>query len=455
MPAPDVAALLTELERSDPELADDARVAVEWLTGGDPLETLTQLSVCEFLWYTLPLEVTGDRGAIARALGRLLDLGGMDRYAALCVSPTTAQILRAYAREGDDAGTAAYQRALNATGVLPPDIAELRWSSLMGPEELGAHLACSAALELAIVCGRLDPSSGTGKADAEALTRRWLTEPRAELGGDNWLNRVHGERLNRWVLGRGAARRELAQPFEVRLHAPIPAPDGPHLQALRWLLEAARRPGGVPLTPGDGVARPLATEAAERFGWEPAGAEDGLSALGTLLRIAEHEMRAVRRDGGSLVITSAGRWLLTDPAAMWQAATAALLTPVSGQRDMEVSVREVGLMLLSEGTALPCGELAERVAEVVVGEGWRTATPDEVARPLVELRRRLEAFHLCVTAPARRSAAHVAASPEPAECAGQPPAALTPAGRAAALTALRAQALRPRQYVSLSRGTPA
>ena len=43
MSAPDVAALLAELERSHPDFADEARTAVEWLTGGEPLETVTQL----------------------------------------------------------------------------------------------------------------------------------------------------------------------------------------------------------------------------------------------------------------------------------------------------------------------------------------------------------------------------------------------------------------------------
>lgn len=230
MSAPDVTALLAELERSHPELAEDARTAVGWLTGGEPLETVTQLDVCEFLWYTLPLKVGGDHERLARSLGRLLQLGGMERYAALCVSPTTLQILRTYAREGEDAGTSAYQQALEATGVLPPDVPELQWSMIMGPEELGAHVACAAALELAIVSGET--------VDRSALTRRWLTEPRTELGGDSWLNRVHGERLNRWVLGRGPARRELAQPFEVRLHAPVsPQP----LPALHGLLSLAAR----------------------------------------------------------------------------------------------------------------------------------------------------------------------------------------------------------------------
>ena len=79
MPAPDVAALLTALERSDPDAAEAARVAVEWLTGGEALETVAQLDVCEFLWYTLPVKISGgeaEHARIARALGRLLERPG-------------------------------------------------------------------------------------------------------------------------------------------------------------------------------------------------------------------------------------------------------------------------------------------------------------------------------------------------------------------------------------------
>ncbi|MDH2430874.1 hypothetical protein [Sphaerisporangium sp. TRM90804] len=443
MPAPDVAALLTELERVSPEAVDDARVAVEWLTGAEPLESITQLDVCEFLWFTLPLKLNGDHAAIASALGRLLRLGDMHRYAAICDSPSTAKILRTYAQEGEDAGTAAYQRALGATGVLPPDVPELGWSSIMGPEELGAHVACAAALELAVVSGDLRPATSAWKARAEALTRRWLTTPRAELGGDNWLNRVHGERLNRWVLGRGAARRELAQPFEVRLHAPIDPPGGAHFAALRWLLEAAGRPGGVPLTQRYTIARPLVTEAAERFGWTMAGtwSESGVAALRTLRRITEREMRAVRRTGRRLVVTPAGQRLLDEPAAMWQAASTALLTPATGESEREMSVREVGLMLLTDGGTLPCAALAERITEVVTGEGWRTATPADVAAPLTELHHRLEALHLF--SPTGAAPASAPAGEQTVAGGG-----LTEVGRAAALTALRGQALRPRKYVT-------
>ncbi|MFC4060992.1 hypothetical protein ACFOWE_22040 [Planomonospora corallina] len=387
MPAPDVAALLVELERSDPDCAEDARSAIEWLSGGEPLETITELGVCEFLWYTLPTKVSGDRPATARALGRLLRLGGLERYAALCASPITSRILRTYARSGEDAGIAAYQAALHERGVLPPDVPELRWSSIMGPEELGAHGACSAALELAIVSGELSPRA---TREREALTRRWLTTPRAELGGDNWLHRVQGERLNRWVLGRGPAWRELAQPFEVRLHAPIPVPDGEHLGVLRRLLRRGAEPGGVR---PDGPSA-AAGEAAQR-------------------------MDAMERAGHALVTTAAGRRLLDDPGLLWEAAAAALLSPAAHEHEIGVSVREVALMLLADG--LPADRAG--VAAVI---GCEEERHPEVDGSLTELTRLLDAFGLR---------------------AGD---TLTTAGRSAALTALRGHALRPRQYVSVN-----
>ncbi|MEV4096642.1 hypothetical protein [Streptosporangium saharense] len=403
MPAPDVAALLSELERSEPGCAEHARSAVDWLTGGEPLETITELNVCEFLWYTLPTKARGDRAAIAHALGRLLRLGGLERYAAICVSPTTTRILRVYARAGEEAGMAAYQSALDATGVLPPDVPELRWSSIMGPEELGAHGACSAALELAIVSGQLSPDS----RERIALTRRWLVTPRAELGGDNWLHRVQGERLNRWVLGRGTAWRELAQPFEVCLHAPIPVPEKDHLEALRWLLRVGDRQGGIPLTQRHNLARSVLAEST----WSA-------TELAAAREMAQTQLGALHRAGRRLVTTSVGQRLLADPVLLWESAAAALLAPVPGENDFGASAREVALMLLVNGSPAE----REHVTAVIDCEEWQTA---EVESSLAELGRRLDVFGLRIGG------------------------RLTPAGRSAALTALRNHALRPRQYVNL------
>ncbi|MFG1947828.1 hypothetical protein [Nonomuraea sp. NPDC048826] len=391
MSAPDVAALLAELERSEPDLADEARTAVEWLTGGEPLETVTQLDVCEFLWYTLPLKVGGDHERLARSLGRLLQLGGLERYAALCTSQTTSRILRTYARDGEDAGTRAYHQALEETGVLPPDVPELQWSMIMGPEELGAHVACSAALELAILAGET--------VDRVALTRRWLTEPRADLGGDSWLHRVQGERLNRWVLGRGPARRKLAQPFEVRLHAPVtPQP----LPTLHRLLSLAASEGTLPL----------------RLAPSPTALR--------LRELAEHELGALSRDGARLTVTDHGRKLLASPERMWDAVTRLLLARGD---EFELSVREAALMLLADGVLMSPAQLREKVAEVVGGEGWQAASgPEDVAAALARLVDQLAALDLAFADPLA--------------------VRLTWAGQFAALAALRAHALRPRKYVN-------
>lgn len=435
MPAPDVAALLAELERTEPELARAARLAIDWLAGGRALETISQLDLCEFLWYTLPLKISGDRFSIARALGELLRLGGLYRYAAMCRSRTTARILRTYARDGEEAGVAAYHRALKTTGVLPPDTSELTWSSIMGPEEGRAHASCAAALELAIVAGEMTPDERAGR---ERLTRRWLTTPRAELGGDCWLDRVHGERLNRWVLGHGSARRELAEPFELRLHAPIPVPREPHLEPLRWLLELAEN--GIPLTERLNLARAVAVEAVARFGWEvltsgSVRSETEVPALTSLKLIAIGDLGALRRTGRRLVLTRKGRKLLANPEALWSTMGRVLLTFARRRVDhrFEVCARESALMLVADGP-MEADELYAQVAAVLSDEGWRTSegtavTHIEVARPLNELRLRLDALRLR-TDPKWNASWR-----------------LTPVGRAAALAALRAYALRPRRYL--------
>lgn len=258
----------------------------------------------------------------------------------------------------------------------------------MGPEELGAHVACSAALELAIVAGE--------GCDRVALTHRWLTAPRSELGGDSWLHRVQGERLNRWVLGRGPARRELAQPFEVRLHAPVPAQP---LRELQGLLSLAATEGGVPLR------LPPSPEAAR------------------LREVAEHALGALTRDGSRLVLTEPGRRLMASPEALWEAAISLLLS--RSDHNGEVSVREAALLLLADGVAITPAKLSERVSEIIGGEGWHSAADlDAIVAELIGI---LTALGLA---------------------SGDELVYLTSTGQSAALAALRAHALRPRQYVS-------
>jgi len=74
------------------------------------------------------------RRHLAMALGRVLDLVGLPRYAAICRSPETDAVLAAYERD-DREGFAAFRRAEERSGVHPPDLPELTWGPAMGMQE--------------------------------------------------------------------------------------------------------------------------------------------------------------------------------------------------------------------------------------------------------------------------------------------------------------------------------
>src|SRR5256714_12842896 len=116
---------LETLSREDPEAAGDARAALAWLTGDEGLETISLLRLQEFLWYALPVKwpmSTPGRVGVAKALGRLFLLAGMDRDAGGGSSAGTENILTAYA-QGHEEGTAAHTPATEGANAAPPDTA--------------------------------------------------------------------------------------------------------------------------------------------------------------------------------------------------------------------------------------------------------------------------------------------------------------------------------------------
>ena len=75
---------LETLTREDPEAGGDAKAALAWLTGDEGLQTISLLRLQEFLWYALPVKwpmSTPGRVGVAKALGRLFMLAGLERYA--------------------------------------------------------------------------------------------------------------------------------------------------------------------------------------------------------------------------------------------------------------------------------------------------------------------------------------------------------------------------------------
>jgi hypothetical protein len=455
---------LEVLSREDPEAAGDARAALAWLTGDEGLETISLLRLQEFLWYALPVKwpmSTPGRVGVARALGRLFLLAGLDRYAGVCSSPGTEKIITAYAGGHED-GIAAYTEGIEESNAAPPDTELLAWGSVMGPQERAAYDACAAALELAFASGELSVGARGWRTKRVDIVNRWLTgRPAEDLeagleaglatgqafdgapGTDTWLGRISAERIDAWAHGRPGERSRLARGLVPRLLEPPAVPDDP-LPTLRWLLGHADE--GLRLTARYYIAPALVTEAVDTFGWRDQlvgtlRQELDVFPLHTLRGMAQSEMGAIRRSRTSLVLTKTGKLMTADPAARWHIGTAALIGPDDGpQPDFSVAVREAALLVILTSGPTGYDELTRQLTDIHGVEGWAAGggtssgagLASAVRTELYALRQRLWALHLLAT-----------------ERSFNAPMSLTETGVTAALSALLARALRPRHHLGL------
>jgi hypothetical protein len=433
---------LKTLAREDPAVADDARTALRSLTSGEGLGAISLLRLQEFLWYGLPTgmpQSAEEYLAVTRALARLFTLAGMERYAEVCASEETAQIIGAYGNSRAE-GVAAYSRALATSQAVPPDTDLLAWSSVMGPEERAAYDACAGAIELAIAARELRVGVSGWKGKRAALVERWLTRATHAPGMDTWLSRISAERIEEWAQGHPGERSRLARSVMAKLLEPPDLPDEP-LPTLTWLLGHASE--GLRLTARHYIAPTLVGEAAALFGWGPTGTpaqaarrhqELDVYPLHTLRGLAQHEMGAVRRSGSALVLTRTGRLMADDAAVRWHIGTASLIGPDDGpDPDFTVAVREAALLLITLHDS-PVGyeEMASRLTELHAAEGWASRSGGSLASAIRGeihvLRHRLRALQLLD------------------EEAPVGSVALTSVGTAAALSGLLARALRPRRH---------
>src|SRR6201995_4325570 len=456
---------LETLSREDPEAAGDARAALAWLTGDEGLETISLLRLQEFLWYALPVKwpmSTPGRVGVAKALGRLFLLAGLDRYAGVCSSTGTEKIINAYA-DGHEEGIAAYTEAIEASNAAPPDTELLAWGSVMGSQERAAYDACAAALELAFASGELSVGVRGWRTRRLDIVNRWLTGecfpggttlpdlPATEgmssrltpldgsPGTDTWRGRISAERIDAWAHGRPGERSRLARGLIPRLLEPPAVPDDP-LPTLRWLLGRAHQ--GLRLTARHYIAPALVSEAVEEFGWRDQlvgtlRQELDVFPLHTLRGMAQSEMGAVRRRSTSLVLTKTGKLMTADPAARWHIGTAALIGPDDGpQPDFSVAVREAALMVILTSGPTGYDELTRLLSDIHGVEGWTagssTGLASAVRTELYTLRHRLWALHLLG-----------------GERSFTPPLSPTETRVAAAASALLARALRPRHHLGV------
>jgi hypothetical protein len=125
----EIAAALAKLAQQDAGSVGNAEAALEWIAGGLGLVAITQEHVQNFCGYQLPMKWLishEDKLRVAAALGEVLDLLQLPRYASICRSQTTREILGAY-QESSRLGKAAFRRAAAASGITPPDLPDFEW----------------------------------------------------------------------------------------------------------------------------------------------------------------------------------------------------------------------------------------------------------------------------------------------------------------------------------------
>jgi hypothetical protein len=430
---------LQALGREDPAAADDAKAALCWLSADEGFGAISLLRLQEFLWYVLPSQwpvPAQSRFDVAKALGRVLLLAGLERYAAVCMSPETARIIAAY-NKGADAGIAEYTRAIESSDSAPPDTDLLAWGSVMGPQERAAYDSCAAALELAVSARELRPGTTGWRGKRAQLVDRWLTQTEpseSPAPGDTWLSRISAERIDDWVRSTPGHRAELARAIVPRLLEP---PTSADLQTLQWLLWKAK--DGIKLTARHYISPSCVDEAVELFGWQDLVSgrrrqELAVTPLHTLRQLASREMGAVKRSGTSLVLTKTGKLMDADPAVRWHIGTSALIGPEDGPRpEFAVAAREGALLLTLVTGPLSYEQLTARLTELLTREGWTARAGGSVAAAacgeIHVLRHRLRALGLLGTADVLSA-----------------PVSLSSAGTSAALSGLLARALRPRHH---------
>src|SRR5260221_1647884 len=223
----EITAALAKLAEEDARAADDAGAALEWIAGDQGPALFTQQRVQNFCWYELPakwLTSLEDKLRVAGALAQALDLLQLPRYASICRSETTREILSAY-EPSPGHGRAAFRRAAVGSGTPPPDLPEFEWGAAMGFQEASAWSSTAEFLELAVASGDLVPGARGWKTRQQELVRTHLSTPQAELLGQSFAQVILTERAETWVnFRRSETRRQILAAIVNRLLHPVELP---------------------------------------------------------------------------------------------------------------------------------------------------------------------------------------------------------------------------------------
>ena len=375
----EIVAALAKLAGQDAAAADDARAALEWIAGEQDLAFITQARIQNFCWYDLPVKWFVDldeKVRITAALAQVLDLLQLPRYAAICRSQQTREILAVY-ETGAAPGKAAFRRAATASGIMPPDLPDFQWGAAMGLEEASAWSSTAEFLEVAVAGGDLVPGRRGWKTRQQELTRAHLDTPQPDLLGQTLAQVILTERTETWVSWRRSeTRRRIIAPLANRLLHPAELPaatSADPLPRLSWLLD--QFDGGIALTQTGNLSRAFVQHNAGRFGWDfssPPRTEDELFDLHQLRHLAQ-DLGLARRSGRTLTLTAKGRRLRADPGGLWRAVAAGLL----GDDDFPAFAGELFLALLLDAQEVPGRQINAAVGLAAAEEGFRDSRTGE------------------------------------------------------------------------------
>ena len=376
---PEIAAALAKLAQQDAAAVGNAEAALEWIVGELGLAAITQEHVQNFCWYQLPMKWLishEEKLQVAVALGEVLDLLQLPRYASICRSQATREILGAY-EESSRLGKAAFRRAAVGSGITPPDLPDFEWGATMGLQEASARSSVADFLEVAVASGDLIPGTRGWKKHQQQLVQTHLNIPQASLLGQTYAQTILTERAETWVnLRRSETRRTILAPMANQLLYPAQLPVGTTdpLPRLRWLLGELH--GGITLTQTGNLNQKFVQQNADRFGWDfdsPPRTEGDLYDLHQVRELVQ-KLGLARRTGRKLTLTAKGSRLAGDPEQLWRAAAAVLLV---GGGDFMGYIGELFLAMLLEAASRPFDEILVAVWRAVGEEGFRESRTGE------------------------------------------------------------------------------
>lgn len=370
------------LEAEDPDDARTAEAMLDSITWGEGIEVITQESVQDFCWYRLPMKwmvEDEERHEMVKILAKLFRHMGMPRYADVCESKTTTQVLHAYERS-NRAGIDAFRKAEVESGVAAPSTDVLTWGDTMGSIEASARSNAATFLELAITSGELNVGGKGWKRKQAELIDGYLTMPRAEFNDRSLVEAINDERFERWVNSpqRGEGRAALIEPLIDELRKPTLTtdPEVDPVAPLRWFLEQVG--DGLALTQTGNCNRAFVVEASRHFDWwndqlgNLPNNENELVLL-TETRELAAALGLVRKFKKSLMLTPKGRKLVGDHDGLWRAAATKLLH----EEKFSAFCGELVLASLLGSESVAENALHEGIAFVAMQAGWRKSESNE------------------------------------------------------------------------------